>query len=190
MDTVITERLVKETGNNKIEPAVQALSNQIIPAVRGEYYSYSSEFSGQKPVYVLMKCKANKNRSKDDLLNLGDEANLIFLFNHNENIQVCSVKDASDLSIIDESIKSAIIHDTKITQTNLLSDEFYKICSTRDGSILKDICTTNPIKHRVLISLKFGMVISMMTTSGKYGLFLVKDLGNKFLRIDACHILL
>jgi hypothetical protein len=40
------------------------------------------------------------------------------------------------------------------------------------------------------ITLNSGMVIAVMTSSGKYGLFFVKGLASTSILIDACHILL
>ena len=52
-----------------------ALSQGIIPAVRGEYYSYSSVFTEGRQLYSLMKCKSNKARLISEISNLGSEVN-------------------------------------------------------------------------------------------------------------------
>src|SRR5687768_11064818 len=77
--------------------ARETLSDLVIPAVPGEYYSYSSEFTKDRPLYALLKCKANKNRPISALRNLGREANLLFSFGAP---QVCSVQEARDSGLL------------------------------------------------------------------------------------------
>jgi hypothetical protein len=165
------------------------LSDQIIPAIPGEYYSYPSEFSDKKPVYVFMKCKSNKNRPEEDLDELGNEANLLFMFTP-EGVSVCAVKIASELGIVDEHVQNGLSHDTFIAETQLSEVDFEEVRSTRDGRLLKDIYTQNSGNQKQFIELKPDMVISFMTTGGKYGMFMVKSFGTNSVKVEACHILL
>lgn len=165
------------------------LSDQVILAVPGEYYSYASEFSDKKPVYVFLKCKSNKNRSEENLNELGDEANLLFMFTP-KVVSVCAIKTASELGIVDENVQKGIIHDTLIAETQLSESDFEEVRSTQDGNLLKDIYVQNSDNQKQFIELKPGMVISFMTTGEKYGLFMVKSFGTNSVKIEACHILL
>ncbi len=167
----------------------RVLSEQIIPAVPGEYYAYTSEFTEKRPEYALMKCKSNKARPMTDLPELGSEANLLFLFDASEDVKVCSVGEASDLGIIEGSIKSGLCYDTSIAETQMSTDEFYNVRAKKDVQVLADICKTANQKISLFISLKPSIVVSVLTTGGKYGLFLIKDMDKMSIKIDACHVL-
>lgn len=47
------------------------LSQGVIPAVRGECYSYPSVLTKERPLYALMKCKSNKARLVPEASKLG-----------------------------------------------------------------------------------------------------------------------
>lgn len=165
--------------------------NQIIPAVPGEYYSYSSDFSSKNPVYALMSCKANKDRPKIDLFSLGNEANLLFLFNLTGGVEVCSIRDACDLGIIQDSIRLRLRDNTLISKTEMSPEEFYKIRAQKNASALVETCkAVHQNKKTKFAQLKQNMVVSVMTTGGKYGLFLIKEINEMSVKIDACHILI
>ncbi len=190
MNTVVLDRPTIDTRMENTEPKTHTLSDEIIPAVPGEYYAYLSEFSDKKPVYALLKCKSNKNRLKVDLLNLGNEANILFLFDLDKGVKACSVVDASDFGIINGSVKSGICDDTLISETNISPEEFYRIYAERDAQLLAKVCKKAHRKSTAFVSLKPNMVVSVITTGGKYGLFLVKNVDRISIKIDACHVLL
>lgn len=85
-------------------------SEEIIPAVLGEFYSYSARCDNTRPLYVLLKCKANKSRSFSEIHRLRNESNLIFLLE--DTPRACSIQSAvrmgtvtlpADLIFFDES---------------------------------------------------------------------------------------
>ena len=72
--TRLNEDFVKSSFVNQ-QPTI---GQKIIPAVRGEYYGYSSVFTRKQPLYTLMKCKSNKSWPISAVANLGSEVNAFF----------------------------------------------------------------------------------------------------------------
>ncbi len=168
----------------------EVLSPLVIPAVPGEYYSYSSEFTDEKPLYVLMKCKANKNRTIAEAGNLGCEANLLFRFSNSARAEVCGIKMAHASGLLGDSINSGSFGETWIAPAGITAEEFYELRSRKDVESLVKICQNKCAEHEVSATLNPGTVIAMMTDGGKYGLFFVKKLTPTSIQVDACHILL
>src|SRR3989339_605796 len=75
------------------------LGREIIPAVHGEYYGYSSVFTRERPLYALMKCKSNKERPVSEIVDLGSEANAFFRFNETDQ-KIISIKTANNLGLL------------------------------------------------------------------------------------------
>jgi len=169
----------------------EILSDLIIPAVQGEFYSYSSKFTDERPLYAFMKCKANKNRPIDTIKDLGHEANLLFLFNKLEQIKVCPVKTAHTSGLLGNSVNSELLSNTFIAPAKITAEHFYNLYFKKDASKLMKISQESCLECKTsIIPLELEMIIAMMTDCGKYGLFLVKDLTSTSIQIDACHILL
>lgn len=168
----------------------EVLSDLVIPAVRGEYYVYSSMFTEERPLYALMKCKANKDRPVAAAGDLGREANLLFLFGSQDQIQVCAVSTAHALGLLSASIDSSSFGETWIGHAKITAENFYELRSQKDITALAEICQAVCLKHEMPVALEQGTVIAMMTGGGKYGLFFVKEITQKSIWIDACHILL
>ena len=166
------------------------LSDLVIPAVPGEYYAYSSEFTEERPLYALMKCKANKDRPIIDAEDLGHEANLLFLFGNLNQVRVCAIRTAHVSGLLGDSINGESFGETWIAPAGITADDFYELRSRKDVTKLVEICQAACSEHRASIALEPGAVIAMMTDCGKYGLFLVKGLTPSLIQIDACHILL
>lgn len=165
----------------------EGLSDLVIPAVPGEYYLYSAEFTEERPLYALMKCKANKNRPIETVAALGKEANLLFLFD--ESRRVCSVQTANFLGLLGQPVEDGLFGETWIAQAGISASEFYKIRARKGLAELAQICQNVCIADEAFIDLRLGMVIAMMTDSSKYGLFCVKKMTASLIQIDACHIL-
>lgn len=165
------------------------LSEGIIPAVPGEFYDYSSEFTEGKPLYVLMKCKANKARSIATAAELGGEANLVFKLNSATHADVRSIKAAHAEGLLGE-IDGSLFGETWIAVTSLSPDEFYNIRSRQDVTVVVEICTLACSSRESSLELYPGAIIAMMTDGDKYGLFFVRQLTTQSIQIDACHILL
>lgn len=171
--------------------AVQGiLSDLVIPAVPGECYMYSSEFTVGRPLYVFMKCKANKSRPIGAAEDLGHEANLLFLFGNPNEVQVCAIKEAHHSGLLGDSVNGEVFGETWIAPAGITAEDFYKLCSQQDVAKLVEVCRAACSERRGFIALDPGAVIAMMTDCGKYGLFFVKGLTQASIQIDACHILL
>ena len=168
----------------------EILSDMIIPAVRGEYYAYSSEFTDEKPLYVFMKCKANKARTIASAEYLGREANLLFRFDSVVRAHVYAIKTAHACGLLGDTINGELFGETWVSPAGIAPDHFYDIRSRKDVTVLVKVCKAVCSKHMVYADLEPGIVIAMMTDSGKYGMFLVKELTPTSVNIDACHILL
>ncbi len=166
------------------------LSNEVIPAVRGEYYAYSSKFTPWRPLYVLMKCKANKNRRIGDLKDLGREANLLFRLGDPAHVEVCSVRIAHSFGLLGNSVDPENFDDTRIAPTGITAADFYRLRSQKDAAKLVEASRSVSPEPTLSIALKPGLVVAMTTHRGKHGLFLVKGIAPGSIQIDACHILL
>ena len=174
--------------SEELEHSGEVLSESVIPAVQGEFYSYSSRFTEKRPLYALMKCKANKDRRLETAIELGNECNLVFLFGKHPHI--CSIRAAHSSGLLDESIIDGLFGETWIAATKITAEDFYELRSQKNVATLVEICQTACSTRGVSIALKRGDTIAMMTDGGKYGLFLVKEATPNSIQIDACHILL
>lgn len=166
------------------------LSESVISAVPGEFYAYASEFTDERPMYVLMKCKANKSRPIAAAEELGHEVNLLFLFDSPIQAEVCAIKTACASGLLGHSVNTELFGETWIAPARITATEFYGLRSQKDVGVLVEICQVACADHVVSIKLDPGIIIAMMTDGGKYGLFLVKEIASKSIKIDACHILL
>jgi hypothetical protein len=166
------------------------LSEQVIPAVQGKFYAYSSVFTEGRPLYALMDCKANKSRPIKVAAELGSEVNLLFLPNNGNNTKVCSVKSALTSGIFDSSVSAGLFGQTWIACAEITHQAFYELRSQKNGIKLVELCQTLCSKHEEIIQLNQGTVVALMTDGGKHGLFIVKKLSASSIEIDACHILL
>ncbi len=174
-----------------IDPIVAECGDQVIPAVLGEYYAYSSVFTAEKPVYVFLKCKSTKNRLVADISDLGKEVNLVFSFE--KSVQVCSINDAYAVGMLEEPIDQDVFDTTQIAKSDISVEEFYDLRSQQDGNKLKSECLlalSGNQPHHASISLSKGDVIASVTSAGKYTMFVVKEVNSDAILIDACHILM
>lgn len=154
----------------------QGLSEAIMPAEKGEFYAYSALFSNERPVYCLLKCKSNKARPFDQVSILGNEANLIFGFDHGR--------------ITVTPINGNGLSETSVAIANISTDEFHKIRTAKDLVALMEACDKAHRKTSTSIELEQDMIFAVMTNTGKYGLVQVKDISATQIVIDACHILI
>jgi hypothetical protein len=165
-------------------------SELVIPAVPGEYYAYSSEFTEERPLYALMKCKSNKSRPISAAADLGHEVNLLFLFGNPTRVQVCTVRVAHAFGLLGDSVNGESFGETWIAPAGITAKNFYELRSLRDVDTLVEICQATCSKRGIFMELEPGSILSMMTDGGKCGLFLVKKTASASIQIDACHILL
>lgn len=92
VDTILPKLSHYEQFHDETKVRQGILSDMVIPAVPGEYYTYFYKFTNERPLYALMKCKANKGRPIAAAGDLGHEANLLFLFGNPIQVQVCAVR--------------------------------------------------------------------------------------------------
>lgn len=166
-----------------------ALSQGIIPAVRGEYYSYSSVFTEERPLYSLMKCKSNKARLISEVPNLGSEVNAFFHFER-ENPRILSIKEASTLGLLEGVPSKRPFGDIWFAPTNLTAEQFMKLRANRETEELVRTCQEALTDCQVSTELHEELVVALMTADGKYGMFLVEEITIFSIQIEACHILL
>ena len=190
MEAQITTHLTTDAIPNKFKNKThKKISERIIPAVPGEYYTYSSKFTTERPVYALLKCKANKDRAILSLKNLGREANLLFVFRQNQ-VQICPIKIALDYGLPKHFVNLEVLSDTWVGVATITKKVFHKIREMGEISDLKRICRTSCLEPKTPILLKRGSIIAMMTNYGKYDMFLVDEITQTSIEVDACHILL
>lgn len=186
-----TNSLLGELDFRDEVEAQRSLSRLVIPAMPGEYYSYFSQFTDKEPIYVFMKCKANKARTIASLEELGSEANLLFLFGNSNHVQVCSIRAAHASGLLGDSVNGKLFGETWIVPARITAETFYELRSRKDAVTLVETCRSAFSENReISIALEPGMVIATMTDGGKYGLFFVRGLTPISIQIDACHILI
>jgi hypothetical protein len=166
------------------------LSESVIPAVPGEYYGYHHQFTDGKPLYALMKCKSQKARVVAQAEQLGCEANLFFEFESAFSARVHAIKKAHACGLLGISINGVQFGNTWVASTNVTAEDFYALREQKDVEVLVEICTLACNNREESVDLVPGIVVAMMTDTGKYGMFLVRDLTPKSILVDACHILL
>ncbi len=169
---------------------VQQGSDLVISAVAGEFYAYSAEFTGERPLYALMKCKSNKSRPRAAAGELGDEANLLFLFGDLAQVQVCAVEMAQTLGLLGDIVDGKPFGETWMAPAAISTERFHEIRSQKDVEVLVKICQAACVEREKSLLLAPGTVTAVMTGAGKYGLFFVTDLTQTSIKIDACHILI
>jgi hypothetical protein len=166
-----------------------ATSELLIPSVRGEYYNYTARFSTVRPLYCLIKCKANKDWQLSDVESVVNEIDVVFVFG--ATVQVCSPNStASLLNPLGDIFIHEELNSTKIARANITAERFCQLREQKDGPTLAEVCRKSVAQNDEVVDLNEGAVIAMVTASGKYGLFLVRELTPSSLKIHACHILL
>ena len=165
------------------------LSEQVIPAVRGEFYSYTSDFSKDRPLYFLMKCRANKCRSlTTDVKHIVQELDLTFVFGN--EVILCSPNSAPSVELLrNVMVAPEELNHSEIRAATVTEDIFYDCYYEKKESFLVDIHRTSGVSESSVV-LSSGLILSIKTDSGKYGLILVRELTPFTCEIDACHILL
>lgn len=127
VDTILSNLSHDEHVHNETEVHQGILSDMVIPAVPGEFYAYSSKFTKERPLYALMKCKANKERPIVAAGNLGHEANLLFLFGSPIHVvQVCAVKMAHAFGLLRDSVNGKSFGETWIAPAGITVENFYR----------------------------------------------------------------
>jgi hypothetical protein len=166
-------------------------SEQIMPAIKGEFYAYTSDFSPERPLYFLMDCKANKARSITvDVEQLLQELDLTFIFG--DEVLLCSPNSGPSIGLLSSVVKGANLrrlNETGIRLSSVPAERFRRCFDARSGLMLVDAFQgSGASEYAVRVSK--GMTLSIKTASNKYGLILVKDLTASKCSLEACHILL
>lgn len=171
------------------EYAPISASDPVIPAVPGEYYSYSSDFSIARPLYCLCKCKANKSRPLADIGQITHEVDLTFVFG--KVVWTCSPNSSRSVDLLCDFMSAPYaLNQTSIASPCITADEFYELHRRKDAASLVRVCRASAPLRDALVELSAGTILAVTTMSGKYGLFRVKELTPSSIKIDACHILL
>ena len=165
------------------------LSQGVIPAVRGEYYSYPSLFTKEQPLFALMKCKSNKVRRLSEISTLGTQINAFFQCEE-KNSQVLSIKAAKDLGLLGTTRMKDAFDDIWFAPTNLSAEQFIGLRDTKETMFLVSACREALIERQIVLDIYEGLVVAFMTRGGKYGMFLVEDITFSSIQIEACHVLL
>lgn len=164
-------------------------SDPVIPAVRGEFYNYTASFSAERPLAFLLKCKANKSRPVEGAEEFPREHDLTFLFGN--GVCVCSPNAAPSMELCDAVADRDGLNKTQIAPANITEDAFYELRRQKNGPALAELCRAAVVGHQQAITeLGLGTIIAIVTGTGKYGLFCVKEATSSALKVDACHILL
>ena len=165
-------------------------SEHVMPAVPGEFYSYTSDFSKDRPLYFLMKCKANKSRPlTTDVGYIVQELDLTFVFGN--KVILCSPNSTPSVELLGSVIADPQeLNHSEIRATTVTEDTFYDCYHGKKESFLVDIIHRTSGVSESSVVLSSGLILSVKTNSGKYCLILIKGLTPSTCKIDACHILL
>jgi len=166
-----------------------ALSQSVIPAVIGEYYSYASVITYERPLYALMKCKSNKSRMIREASDLGSELNAFFQFDE-DLPRILSVNEASALGLLEDADLSGHSNDIWFAPTDLSVEQFMNLRDSRIPAELARACQNFLIDRETATELFEGLVVAFMTDNGKYGMFAVEEITSFSIMIEACHVLL
>ena len=170
-------------------PPVHLAYDPVIPAVRGKFYAYSSLFTSDRPVGFLMDCKANKGRPITDIADYAQEHDLTFMFAG--GVSVCSPNATPSIRLLGGLIATDKLNKTSIiARADISDDAFYALRQKKDGQALAAVCRQMVPRNNAVVALSVGTIFAVITESGKYGLFLVKELTPTSLKTDAAHILL
>jgi len=192
METISTQSYTISKSTRRVIPSANgeaSPSEQIMPAVQGEFYSYPYAFSKDTPLYFLLKCKSQKGRPlTTDVGYIVQELNLTFIFG--DKVILCSPDSALSVELLRNIITDPQkLNQSEIRVATITEDTFYDCYYEKDESILIDIHRgSGASKSNVVLS--SGLILSVKTSSGKYGLILIKELTPSTCKIDACHILL
>jgi hypothetical protein len=178
-----------ETISTKSADRIATPSEHIIPAVPGEFYSYTSDFSIDRPLYFLMKCKANKSRPlATDVRHIVQELDLTFVFGN--EVLLCSPNSTLSLKLLGSIISDPQkLNNSEIRVATITEDTFYDCYNEKKKSFLVDIHHNSRVNESSVVLSK-GLILSVKTSSGKYCLILVKEITPSTCKVDACHILL
>jgi len=183
------EKEINSTSFHVAENLNTPLSDMVIPAKPGEFYAYTSEFTAERPIFVFMKCKANKNRPIEQLPNIGSEANILFQFGDSYRAKAHSIRAAHTRDLLGPLV-GKLFGETWLASSKITAEKFYEIHSHKDVEKLVKICREACSRHEDVVELKEGSIIAVMTDAGKYGMFLVQRMTPVSIQITACHILL
>ncbi len=164
------------------------LSEAIITAVPGKFYAYSPIFTDGKPLYALLDCKANKSRELAQAAKLSREVHLHFGFGGATPARVSSIKMIQAAGLLARA--GAEFDDVWVAPARIAIEDFYILCARRDSAKLVNICKASRPECGTSMGVAPGVIVAVMTSAGKYGLFLVKELTPMSVSIDACHVLL
>lgn len=185
-----TATMTLETSTMPLEE-VEPLSEQVMPAVKGEFYRYTSDFSVERPLYFLMKCKSNKARSATtDIEKTLQELDLTFIFG--DRVLLCSPNSAPSIGLLRNVLEDTVsrrLNETEIRLSNMSDEAFYRCLNARSEALLVDAFRASGASESTVV-LSEGMTLAVRTGSNKYGLIRIKYLTVSTCSVEACHILL
>jgi hypothetical protein len=155
----------------------------VIPSVRGEFYSYSSEFSVDRPLAYLFKCKSNKSRSIEEAGHIHHEIDFVFVFGR--EIRACSPTTAPSVKLLD-TVNADLGH-TLIARAGITENQFYRLRQAKDGAALARVCREAVAGAEGIVMLSPGTILAVTTESGKNALLFVKEMTELSIKVDACH---
>jgi hypothetical protein len=170
-------------------PHTAILSEVLIPAVQGEFYSYDYLFDSGRPVFALLKCKSSKGRPVRQLANLGQEANMLFSFEGNL-VNVHCIEHANVSGMLENNFENNFFGKTSIGIANIEFSEFHAIRDEQSVEELVSVCKEACSSNFTSAKLTEGVIFAVVTDLNKYGLFLVKKIDENSMLVNACHIML
>src|SRR3989344_388042 len=151
-------------------PGAGTTLDPVIPAVEGEFYGYSTEFTRGRPLGFLMKCRANKGRSITDAPDYPAEHDLTFIFG--DTVAVCSPNARPSVELLGDLAIGVELNMTRITRVDMTQEVFTMLRDNKDGQVLKTVCRAaiGMFQAEDVVSVTQGAIIAVMTETGKYGL--------------------
>jgi hypothetical protein len=154
----------------------------------GDFYAYSSKFSKDTPLYIMMPCKANKNDDTNGVISKPKYIDFIFVFDKTNKI--CSPNSKAAAIITRIKPESSVLNFTEIKVANITREDFYKVYNNMDIKGLIDIFSKSKKATTDYQTIAKNMILAVKTQSNEYGLILVKSTSTTSVEVDACHAML
>ncbi len=165
---------------------ISTTSEEVFPAIRGEFYGYAAVFTPKMPLYVFMKCKSNKQRPRAFVGEYPQECNLLFSF---ANAEIMSIQVTAAVDLLDSN-KVSLLDETWIAPANISAERFYGLRSRKDEAGLSRIVSDACLDRKTSVALLEGHVYAAMSKAGKYCLFYVESVDETSIKVEACHVLI
>src|SRR3989338_3721936 len=113
----VTAMHAATTSTSRAPQPTRQLTDQVVPPVRGEFYGYETRFSTTRPLFALMKCRANKDRTPSFAAHYAHEVDLTIIFE--PIVRACSPSAAPSVELLADIVNRDALNQTLIAPTGI-----------------------------------------------------------------------